>query len=101
MDFWGFIIGGFFATILPLLPVFGGKILKEGDSAQRLMGWTIIVFVVIAVALPIAWVIISSSADADGNVVSFGLAFSLMAMPIISWIGVIIAAILYLIAKWL
>lgn len=99
MEFWGFIIGGFFATILPLLPVFGGKILKEGDSAQRLKAWTIIVFVVIAVALPIVWVIISSSYD--GNVAAFGLLFSLIAMPIISWIGVIIAAILYLIAKWL
>ena len=99
MDFLGFIIGGFFATILPLLPVFGGKILKEGDSAQRLMAWTIIVFVGIAIALPIVWVIISSSGD--GNVAAFGLIFSLIAMPIISWVGVIIAAILYLIAKWL
>ena len=94
MEFWGFILGGFFATILPLFSVFSDKLLK-GNSAQRLKGWTIIVFVVIAVALPIVWVIISSSGD--GNVAAFGLIFSLFAMPIISWVGVIIATILYLI----
>ncbi|MGX2981648.1 hypothetical protein [Helicobacter sp. 23-1045] len=96
MDFWGFILGAIFATILPLLFVFSDKLLK-GNSAQRLKGWTIIVFVGIAIALPIVWVIISSSGD--GNVAAFGLIFSLFAMPIISWVGVIIANILYFIAR--
>lgn len=94
MEFWGFILGAIFATILPLFAVFSDKLLK-GNSAQRLKGWTIIIFVGIAVALPILWVIISSSYD--GNVAAFGLIFSLFAMPIISWVGAIIATILYLI----